>query len=219
MGIKQNSHDLITPKYATYESRRRRPFYCDNVFPRNIPLCAMLQGETNLDNMTENITGNFIEAYMVLKLADFGVDRPDRLGLNIHAASSVGSEICPYHTTLYSTEKDAMVRAILVELDLLDTLTNLHISKHTLLETFLYIADTLFEDDDVSWWKIVTLVDCSAQMAVMCVDRELPNMVESLLSWTSMIMEKDNVQSWIEENGGWKFLTNRMKSYLQTQAV
>lgn len=141
----------------------------------------------------------FIEAYMVLKLADSGVDRPDLLGFQFHSA-----EVCPSHRTLTGSEMaESKVQTILANLDLLDTLKNLHISKNTLLRTFLYITDTLFVDDAVSWWKLVTLVDCSAQMAVMCVDRELPNMVENLLAWTSMFMETGNVKSWIEDNGGW----------------
>ena len=91
----------------------------------------------------------------------------------------------------------------MIDLELEDTLANLHISKNSLLTTFLFLTEALFGDETVSWWKIMTLIEVSSQMAVMCVDRELPTMVGNILTWTMRHMESENVRHWIEENGGW----------------
>lgn len=144
-------------------------------------------------------TSSFIEDYMILKLEEFGFDRPDLLGLHC-----LNRNRCPPQRTLqYFAEESS---AILINLDLEDTLAKLHISKDSLLTTFLFLADALFGEDVLSWWKIVALIDLASQMAVMCVDRELPTMVASILSWTIRYMENRNVRHWIEENGGWEKL-------------
>ena len=77
----------------------------------------------------------------------------------------------------------------------------LHITPQTAQSTFATIVDELFADG-VRWGRVVALVAFGGSLAARCVDKEMPDLVDSVAVWVTAYMD-NNLQSWIDLNDGW----------------
>lgn len=77
----------------------------------------------------------------------------------------------------------------------------LHITPANAQATFVTIVNQLFSDG-VRWGRIVALFAFTGCLAVQCVEREMPLLVDQVVEWTTSYIEV-HLDSWIIENGGW----------------
>lgn len=77
----------------------------------------------------------------------------------------------------------------------------LHITPNTAHPTFTAIVHELFSDG-VKWGRIVALFSFGGCMAVQCVEKEMPILVDQIVEWVTSYVD-NHLQSWITEHGGW----------------
>lgn len=77
----------------------------------------------------------------------------------------------------------------------------LHITPNTAYPTFTAIVNELFSDG-VKWGRIVALFSFGGSLAVQCVEKEMPPLVDQIVDWVSAYVD-NRLQSWINEHGGW----------------
>ena len=77
----------------------------------------------------------------------------------------------------------------------------LHITPNTAYPTFMAIVNELFSDG-VKWGRIVALFSFGGSLAVQCVEKEMPPLVDQIVDWITGYVE-NHLQSWIDEHGGW----------------
>ncbi|KAK2145887.1 hypothetical protein LSH36_649g01030 [Paralvinella palmiformis] len=77
----------------------------------------------------------------------------------------------------------------------------LHISPSNARQTFHGVVNELF-NDEVNWGRIVALFSFGATLAVQCVQKDMPELVDQLVDWITQYLD-DNLYSWIQEHNGW----------------
>ena len=77
----------------------------------------------------------------------------------------------------------------------------LHITPNNAQPTFVAIVNELFSDG-IKWGRIVALFSFGGALAVQCVEKEMPPLVDNVVEWVAIYVDS-NLQSWIQENGGW----------------
>ena len=77
----------------------------------------------------------------------------------------------------------------------------LHITPNTAHPTFTAIVNELFSDG-VKWGRIVALLSFGGSLAVQCIEKEMPPLVDQIVDWVAGYVDS-NLQSWIVEHGGW----------------
>ena len=77
----------------------------------------------------------------------------------------------------------------------------LHITPNNAQPTFVAIVNELFSDG-IKWGRIVALFSFGGSLAVQCVEKEMPPLVDNVVEWVTNYVDT-NLLSWIQENGGW----------------
>ena len=77
----------------------------------------------------------------------------------------------------------------------------LHITPDTAQMTYFAIVQELFHDG-INWGRVVALFSFSGCLAVHCVQREMPAVVDQILEWTRAFVD-NRLNSWINQHGGW----------------
>ena len=77
----------------------------------------------------------------------------------------------------------------------------LHITPHTAHPTFTAIVNELFSDG-VRWGRVVALFSFGGSLAVQCIEKEMPPLVDQIVDWVVAYVDTQ-LQSWIDEHGGW----------------
>ena len=77
----------------------------------------------------------------------------------------------------------------------------LHISPDTAHPTFLAIVNELFSDG-IKWGRVVALFSFGGSLAVQCVEKEMPPLVDQIVDWVADYVDQHLI-SWIIEQGGW----------------
>ena len=77
----------------------------------------------------------------------------------------------------------------------------LHITPSNCQPTFVAIVGELFSDG-IKWGRIVALFAFGGALAVQCVQREMPLLVDQVLDWVTTYID-NHLQSWILEHGNW----------------
>lgn len=68
-------------------------------------------------------------------------------------------------------------------------------------QTFITTVSELFRDG-VKWGRIVALFAFSGSLAVECVEKEMPLLVDQVVDWTENYIDT-HLHSWIQQNGNW----------------
>jgi len=82
-----------------------------------------------------------------------------------------------------------------------DMCNQLHITPNNAQATFVTIVNELFSDG-IKWGRIVALFAFSGALAVQCVQKEMPLLVEQVVDWTVAYID-GHLMSWIIQNGDW----------------
>ena len=82
-----------------------------------------------------------------------------------------------------------------------DMCNQLHITPNNAQATFVTIVNELFSDG-IKWGRIVALFAFSGALAVQCVQKEMPLLVEQVVDWTVAYVD-GHLMSWIVQNGDW----------------
>lgn len=82
-----------------------------------------------------------------------------------------------------------------------DMCNQLHITPNNAQATFVTIINELFSDG-IKWGRIVALFAFSGALAVQCVEKEMPLLVEQVVDWTVAYIDA-HLMSWIVQNGDW----------------
>ena len=77
----------------------------------------------------------------------------------------------------------------------------LHITPNNAQATFVTIVNELFSDD-VKWGRIVALFSFGGCLAVQCIEKEMPILVDQILDWVTNYVE-NHLSSWINDHNGW----------------
>lgn len=77
----------------------------------------------------------------------------------------------------------------------------LHLTPSTAHGTFLTVVNELFSDG-IRWGRIVALIAFGGSLAVQCVVKEMPSLVDDIVVWVADYIDH-NLVSWIQEQGGW----------------
>lgn len=77
----------------------------------------------------------------------------------------------------------------------------LHITPNTARVTFVAVVNELFSDG-VKWGRVVALFAFGGCLAVQCVEKEMPPVVDQIVEWVSNYVDT-HLMSWIQEQGGW----------------
>ena len=67
---------------------------------------------------------------------------------------------------------------------------------------FLTTINSLFADRIINWGRIVAVLAFSGAVAAECVNKEMPNLVDQIITWTTVFVDQ-RLASWIQQNGGW----------------
>ncbi|XP_060066932.1 bcl-2-like protein 2 [Ylistrum balloti] len=82
-----------------------------------------------------------------------------------------------------------------------DMVNQLHITPNTAYPTFHQVVQELFIDG-VNWGRIVALFGFGGAIAVDCVNKGMPHLVDSIVEWVSTYVE-NNLDQWVTTSGGW----------------
>jgi len=82
-----------------------------------------------------------------------------------------------------------------------DMCNQLHITPNNAQATFVTIVNELFSDG-IKWGRIVALFAFSGALAVQCVQKEMPLLVDQVVDWTVAYID-GHLMSWIIQNGDW----------------
>ena len=77
----------------------------------------------------------------------------------------------------------------------------LHITPNTARHTFVAVVNELFSDG-VKWGRIVALFSFAGTLAVQCIEKEMPPVVDQIVDWVTNYVD-NHLMSWILENDGW----------------
>jgi len=77
----------------------------------------------------------------------------------------------------------------------------LHITPNNAQATFVTIVNELFSDG-IKWGRVVALFAFSGALAVQCVQKEMPLLVDQVVDWTVVYID-GHLMSWIVQNGDW----------------
>lgn len=77
----------------------------------------------------------------------------------------------------------------------------LHLAPNTAHGSFTTIVNELFRDG-IGWGRIVALVAFGGALAVQCIQKEMPGLVNEVVDWVSEYIDS-HLMSWIQEQGGW----------------
>jgi len=77
----------------------------------------------------------------------------------------------------------------------------LHITPNNAQATFVTIVNELFSDG-IKWGRVVALFAFSGALAVQCVQKEMPLLVDQVVDWTVAYID-GHLMSWIVQNGDW----------------
>ena len=77
----------------------------------------------------------------------------------------------------------------------------LHLTPNTAYSTFTAIVNELFSDG-IRWGRIVALIAFGGALAVQCIHREMPGLVDDVVNWVTEYIDV-HLMSWIQEQGGW----------------
>lgn len=80
-------------------------------------------------------------------------------------------------------------------------LARFHISPDTLHQNLQAVMMEMFSDQ-VNWGRIVTLYSFCMALAEQCIIKEMPQLVQRVIEWTSVYIDV-HIQSWIDGNHGW----------------
>ncbi|ESO08228.1 hypothetical protein HELRODRAFT_185432 [Helobdella robusta] len=82
-----------------------------------------------------------------------------------------------------------------------DMCQQLHITPNNASATFRAIIGELFSDG-IRWGRIVALFSFSGCLAVECMERKMPHLVDEVLTWTTAYLD-EHLSKWIQDNNGW----------------
>ena len=77
----------------------------------------------------------------------------------------------------------------------------LHITPGTAYPTFIGIVNELFSDG-VKWGRVVALFSFGGALAVQCVEKEMPHLVENIVDWLTQYIDT-HLGTWINDHNGW----------------
>jgi len=77
----------------------------------------------------------------------------------------------------------------------------LHITPNNAQATFVTIVNELFSDG-IKWGRVVALFAFAGALAVQCVQKEMPLLVDQVVDWTVGYID-GHLMSWIVQNGDW----------------
>nr|AGK88246.1 Bcl2 protein [Mytilus galloprovincialis] len=84
-----------------------------------------------------------------------------------------------------------------------DMVNQLHITEATAYPTFQRVVQELFIDGNINWGRIVALFGFGGSLSVKCVQRGMPQLVDSIVDWVSTYL-CNSLEQWITDNGGWQ---------------
>ena len=82
-----------------------------------------------------------------------------------------------------------------------DMCQQLHITPNNAQATFVTIINELFSDG-IKWGRVVALFAFAGALAVQCVEKEMPLLVDQVVDWTVAYID-GHLMSWILQNGDW----------------
>ena len=82
-----------------------------------------------------------------------------------------------------------------------EMVNQLHITPNTAYPTFQRVVEELF-CNGVNWGRVVALFGFGGAIAVQCVEKGMPQIVDSIVDWVSTYVD-NNLQQWISTQGGW----------------
>jgi len=77
----------------------------------------------------------------------------------------------------------------------------LHITPYNAQTQFVTIVNELFSDG-IRWGRIVALFAFAGCLAVQCIEKEMPVLVDQVVEWTTTYADSHLI-SWIQQNGNW----------------
>lgn len=77
----------------------------------------------------------------------------------------------------------------------------LYMSQHTAYPTFSTAVGELFHGG-VNWGRVIALFGFSGTLAKKFCEQNMPDLVTSLVDWTSTYLD-NQLENWIESHGGW----------------
>jgi hypothetical protein len=78
----------------------------------------------------------------------------------------------------------------------------LHVTPNNAHSTYDTVVGELFSDG-ISWGRVVALIAFAGSLAVECVEKEMPSLVDHVVTWTSQYIDS-HLTSWIRQNGNWE---------------
>ncbi|XP_071158324.1 bcl-2-like protein 2 isoform X1 [Mytilus edulis] len=78
----------------------------------------------------------------------------------------------------------------------------LHITENTAYPMFCKVLEELFKGG-INWGRIVALFSFGGSLATQCMKRDLPQLIDSVIEWITLYIEK-NLSHWIQTHGGWQ---------------
>lgn len=82
-----------------------------------------------------------------------------------------------------------------------DMSNQIHVTPNTAHPTFTAIVNELFSDG-IKWGRIVALFSFGGSLAVHCIEKEMPLLVDQIVDWVTQYVDT-NLASWITQHGGW----------------
>jgi hypothetical protein len=70
---------------------------------------------------------------------------------------------------------------------------------------FMTAVQTLFADGSINWGRVIALFAFGGCVAAQCIEKEMPGLVEPVITWVSQYIDS-HLTSWILEHGGWEGL-------------
>ena len=132
-----------------------------------------------------------------LLVADYVKYRLEVKGLD-WAGAPVLPQPCPVQQTMRTLGLEFEQRYTEVFQEMCN---QLHITPNTAHPTFTAIVNELFSDG-IKWGRIVALFSFGGSLAVRCVEKEMPVLVDQIVDWVTIYVDT-NLHSWITEHGSW----------------
>ena len=84
-----------------------------------------------------------------------------------------------------------------------DMCGQMNITPDTVYTTFIGIVHNVYSDG-ITWGRVVAVFAFGGALAVHCVEKEMPDIVDSIVDWVATYVDSD-LEPWITENGGWSY--------------
>ncbi|KAK3103484.1 hypothetical protein FSP39_019575 [Pinctada imbricata] len=78
----------------------------------------------------------------------------------------------------------------------------LHITQNTAYPTFQRVVEELFSNG-TNWGRVVALFGFGGAIAVQCVEKGMPQIVDNIVDWVSTYIDY-TLEEWIRSQGGWQ---------------